>query len=99
MIARMLAGLAIRLAFELFDNEMRHIWVIDLFAVAIHDPPATLDLEGEASQRTLVRDLRVMVFVGDPVGRVPPLVVGDVNDILHWIVTPQPLKRTRIGIM
>lgn len=88
MIAGMLAGDRIGLAFELFYDAMHDVGIIDLFAIPVHDPPATLDLESEATQGVLMRDLRVVVFVSDPERRMPTLVVRDVNDVLHGIIDP-----------
>ncbi len=99
MIARMLTGLAIGLAFELLDHEPHDVWIIDLFAIAIHDPPAALDLEGEAAQRALVCDLGVMAFVRDAERRVPPLVVSNVDDVLYRRINPQPLDGSWIRLV
>ena len=99
MIARMLARLAVRLAFELLDNKAHDVRIIDLFAVAIHDPPATLDLEGEASQRALVCDLRVVVLVRDPVRWMATLIVGDMDDVLYGVIDEHVLNGTVIWLV
>lgn len=98
MIANVDLGTSIRLVFELRDHEVYDVRIIDLFARPVHNPPATLNLEGEASQRALVCDLRVVTLVRNPVRWVPPLVVSDVDDILYRIVHPQPLDRAGVRL-
>src|ERR1700677_4791250 len=98
VIARMLLWLVIRLAFELLNYQARDVRIIDLFARTVHDAPTTLDLESKASQRALVRDLRMMVLVGDAVRRMATLVMGDVDDVLHRVIDPEPLNRTGVRV-
>src|SRR5208282_6569057 len=62
MVARVCPRLDMRLAFEGLHHDFRDVRVIDLFACAVHDAPAALDLEGEPTEATLVRDLWVVIL-------------------------------------